>query len=62
VPAIDRSKVWQTHKGKWVAFKEDMETVIASAATLKEARKKAAEQGHPHPIFEKMPQDLTVVC
>jgi hypothetical protein len=36
-----------------------METVITSAPTLKEARKKAADLGHLHPIFEKMPRDLT---
>jgi hypothetical protein len=59
MPAIDRSTVWSAHKGKWVAFKEDMETVITSAATLKEAREKARQLGYPHPIFEKMPRDLT---
>jgi hypothetical protein len=59
MPAIDRSKVWSVHKGKWVAFKEDMETVITSGVTLKQTRKKATELGYPHPIFEKMPRDLT---
>jgi hypothetical protein len=59
MPAKDWSKIYQQYKGLWVALKDDEETVIAAAPTLKEARQKASEAGHPHPIFTRMPEELT---
>lgn len=59
MPAKDWSKIYAKYKGLWVALKDDEVTVIAAATTLKEARQKANKAGHPHPIFTKMPSELT---
>ena len=57
--AKDWSKIYEKYRGLWVALKNDEVTVIAAAPTLREARQKANEAGHPHPIFTKMPSELT---
>lgn len=56
--AIDWSKTWQQHRGKWVAFADDEETVLASGDTAKEAWEKARSQGHENPILTRMPNEL----
>jgi hypothetical protein len=58
MPAKDWSKIYEQYKGLWIALKDDEVTVIAAAPTLKEARQKASEAGHWHPIFAKMPKEL----
>jgi hypothetical protein len=58
MPAKDWSKIYEQYKGLWVALKDDEETVIASAPTLKEVARKAAEKGHPDPIFAQIPETL----
>lgn len=56
--AIDWSKAWQEHRGKWVALAADEETVLAAGETAKEAWEAARRKGHEKPILTRMPADL----
>jgi hypothetical protein len=58
MPAKDWSTILEKYKGLWVALQDDEETVIASAPTLKEVARKAAEQGYSNPIFAQIPDNL----
>ncbi len=41
--------------GKWVAWSSDGMRIVASAETIDEAERLAAEVGEPEPIFERHP-------
>lgn len=56
---INMTKIYQNYKGKWVALKDDQQTVISSAKTLIEAAKKAEKKGFKNPIFMQVPMKLT---
>ncbi len=55
--AIDWTQIYKKYKGMWVALLDDEITVVGHGKTLKEAKEKALENGHDHPIFTKMPAD-----
>ena len=42
--------------GAWVAISLDEERVLAYSAEMKEAIRKAQEQGEPNPIIVRVPQ------
>jgi Family of unknown function (DUF5678) len=57
--AIDWTELFDKHKGKWVALKDNQRTVIAAGNDLKEVREAAIRKGHPDPIFARVPTELT---
>ncbi len=60
MPAKDWTKIYEQYKGQWVALKDDEETVITSAMTLREAADEAKRQGYLKPILMQVPEKLTV--
>lgn len=56
--AIDWTKIYQKHKGLWVALKNDEVTVISAGKTLKEVSKKAKNKGFDNPIFFRVPAKI----
>jgi len=56
--AINWKNMREKYKGQWVALEDDETTVIASGRTMKEAWRKAQEQGHSEPILAFMPREL----
>lgn len=52
---IDWKPIFRKYPGKWVALKEDEETVISVANTAKEAFTKAKKSGVRIPILLKVP-------
>ncbi|OGY17206.1 MAG: hypothetical protein A2785_04285 [Candidatus Chisholmbacteria bacterium RIFCSPHIGHO2_01_FULL_49_18] len=46
------------YAGKWVAFAEDRESVVADAKTLKTLMKRASKKGFKNPIVFKVPQEM----
>ena len=56
--AIDWSRLYQEHKGHWVALADDEQTVVASGKTAKETWNAARERGFEKPILAKMPPEL----
>lgn len=57
--AVDWSPIYKKYKGKWVALKDDEQTVIAAGKSLQEASRKAEKKGFKNPIFMNVPQKLT---
>lgn len=57
--AINWTKIYKKYKGLWVALLKDEITVVGYGKTLKEARARALKNGHPHPIFTRMPSNLS---
>ena len=53
--AINWTKIYQTHKGKWVALKSDEKTVIASDLHASAVYKKAMNSGYNNPILSYVP-------
>lgn len=49
------SHLYPRYEGQWVAFDNDLVTVIGSGATLKTAITKAKKFGNPNPIMFKVP-------
>ncbi len=47
--------IFNNHKGKWVALKEDETTVVASGKTAKTVFNQAKEKGVSVPILLKVP-------
>lgn len=56
--AINWIKIYQTHKGKWVALKADEKTVIASGTRAATVYKKAKDSGFSNPILSYVPTKL----
>ena len=48
--------LFQEYKGKWVAFKDDEKTVMASGRSAKTAYKQARKFGVKIPILFKVPE------
>jgi Family of unknown function (DUF5678) len=59
MPAKDWTDIYKRYKGLWVAMKDDEQTVVASASTLKEAADKAKKQGYNKPILMRVPEEMT---
>ncbi len=53
----DWTKIYKKYKGLWVALADDEMTVLSAAKTLKETIQKAKKNGHPDPIFMRVPAD-----
>jgi hypothetical protein len=43
-------------RGAWVALSQNEDRVLAYAAELKDAIRKAQEQGEPNPVIVRVPQ------
>ena len=56
--AIDWTKIYKDHKGKWVALKDDEQTVVASGKSLKEIMEKSKKKGFLHPIVTQVPREV----
>jgi hypothetical protein len=54
---VDWTELYRDYAGKWVALKDDEETVIASGETLEEAQERATEKGAEDPIFTRVPEE-----
>ena len=54
----DWSKIYKSHKGKWVALAKDEETVLATGTTLRQTRDGAIKKGHLDPIMTRIPDNL----
>ena len=48
------------YAGKWVAFAEDEETVVADAKSLKTVIKKAQKKGYKLPYTFKVPEEMVL--
>ena len=55
---IDWTNAFERFAGKWVALKDDHQTVVASGDSLKEAKQAAIAKGYSHPIVTRMPKTL----
>jgi hypothetical protein len=55
---IDWTNLFNKHKGMWVAIADDETTVIAAAATAKEALATSVECGLANPILFRVPDTL----
>jgi Family of unknown function (DUF5678) len=55
--AKDWTKIYQDpkYKGRWVALKDDEETIAASGKTAREAIEQAKQLGHPNAILMFVP-------
>ena len=53
------TKIYEKYKGLWVALKKDEVTVVGSGETLKEALRKANDNGYSNPIVTRMPKTLS---
>lgn len=53
------TKLYRDYKGKWIALKDDQQTVISSGKTLEETAREAEKKGFKNPIFMQIPIKLT---
>jgi len=58
VKAIDWTKIYKNYRGKWVALKDDEQTIVASGETLKEVMEKSKKKGLSHPVVTQIPQEI----
>lgn len=56
--AINWTSIYKKYKGKWVAFKSDEKTVVASGINAKTAYTKAVNNGFKNPILSYVPVKL----
>lgn len=56
--AVDWTKIYKNYKGKWVALKDDEQTVLASGYTLKEVMEKSKKKGLSHPVVTQVPREI----
>ena len=54
----DWSQLFADYRGQWVALADDEVTVLAAAATAKEALAASAAKGSPEPILYRVPDSL----
>jgi hypothetical protein len=54
----DWSQLFANYRGQWVALADDEVTVLAAAATAKEALAASAARGSPEPILYRVPDSL----
>lgn len=58
MPVVDMVQIEKRYAGQWVALSDDRSKVIASGATLKEARANARKKGNKDPILSKVPREF----
>lgn len=56
--AIDWIKIYRNYRGKWVALKDDEQTVVASGNSLKEIMEKSKKKGLFHPVVTQVPREI----
>jgi hypothetical protein len=54
----DWSQLFANYRGQWVVLADDEVTVIAAAATAKDALAASAAKGAPEPILYRVPDSL----
>ena len=55
---INRTSAQKKYRGKWIAFKSDRITVIASGSSAAQVASAAKEKGCKQPIVTRMPRAL----
>jgi len=55
---IDCTKIYKKYKGKWMALKDDEQTVVASGKTLKEVMQRSQKKGLYHPVITQVPREI----
>lgn len=55
---LDRTRMAQKYRGKWVALKSDRKTVVASGKDVASVLRKAREKGVELPVITRMPRKL----
>ncbi len=56
--SIDWTKIYKQYRGRWVALKDDEQTVVGSGQTAREAWDAAQRNGYEKPILTRMPERL----
>lgn len=56
--AIDMKAIYRGYRGKWVALKDDEQTVVASGKTLKEVMLESQKKGINHPMVMQIPKEV----
>lgn len=56
--SINWSQIFKKYKGKWVALKDDEQTVVGVGNTAQEAWEEARKKGYSNPILTNMPKEL----
>lgn len=56
--SINWTSLYKKYKGKWVALKDDEKTVIASAASPREALEEARKKGYSSPTLHRVPSHV----
>ena len=54
-PQPQRETVGAQYGGKWIAWNEDGQTIVASCETYDETREASQSKGIPQPILEFVP-------
>lgn len=54
----DWSQLFAKYRGQWVALADDELTVLAAAATARDALAASAAKGSPEPILYRVPHTL----
>ena len=57
--SIDRTEAFSKHRGKWIAFKSDRETVIGVGDSLKAAKAAAKNKGVLRPDCHAVAEGTT---
>ncbi len=57
--ARDWTHLFKRYRGKWVALKDDEQTVAGSGPSLKAAKAAAEKDGVSNPILMRIPKNVT---
>jgi len=57
--AINWTGIYKKYRGLWVALLKDEITVVGHGKTLKGAKEMAIKNGYDHPIFTRVPSNLS---
>jgi Family of unknown function (DUF5678) len=55
---LDRTQIAKRFGGKWIAFKADRKTVVATGTTVRGALEAARTKGYSQPVITRMPKTL----
>lgn len=58
--AINRTKLAQGNRGKWVALKQDRKTLVASGTKAKTVYQSALKKGCKNPVITYVPKSGAV--
>lgn len=56
--SVDWTQLYKTHKGQWVALKDDYVTVVGQGKTLEGAREDAKKNGFAEPYLTRVPEKV----